>query len=249
MSLSYILLPLLGAFVFLSCTTLPTVITYSEMGPLDKIQENKSIQSVYHFRYQEREFIGFPNVFSPAVFPISPVFASLPVQRGDKILEIGSGTGVLAVLAVLAGAERVVATDINKDAIANTVANAKLHGVAAKIETRLSDVYSAFSKDEKFDVIFWNIPDCHVARKDLSILERAVFDPDYRLLKRYLAESETHLTTNGRLLLGYSTREGEDDRLQDISSHYGWQPHILRKAAPAEGKVSIILYELRKVRS
>ena len=39
------------------------------------------------------------------------------VQPGDRVLDVGTGSGILAIASVLAGAERVVALDIDPDAV------------------------------------------------------------------------------------------------------------------------------------
>ena len=49
--------------------------------------------------------------------------------------------------------------------------------------TRISDVFSALSKDEKFDVIFWNAPFYNVPMLDLTVLQKAVADCNYKKLR------------------------------------------------------------------
>ncbi len=49
--------------------------------------------------------------------------------RGRRVVDVGSGSGVVAVAAALAGAGRVIACDNDPDALAATAANAALNGV------------------------------------------------------------------------------------------------------------------------
>ena len=63
----------------------------------------------------------------------------LPFSPGSDFLEVGSGTGLIAVLAALAGVRRVVALDITPEAVANTRANAEKHGVSGRAEARHGD--------------------------------------------------------------------------------------------------------------
>ena len=53
--------------------------------------------------------------------------------RGRRIIDLGSGSGVAAVAAALAGAGRVVACDIDPAARAATAANAALNGVRVEV--------------------------------------------------------------------------------------------------------------------
>ena len=54
-------------------------------------------------------------------------------------LDLGTGSGILAVAAARLGVARIVAVDEDPDAIAAAAANAELNGVAARIECRLGD--------------------------------------------------------------------------------------------------------------
>lgn len=214
----------------------------------EKLRQNETFKEEYHYRYEGYDFVGFPNVFSPLVFPVSPAFSALPIHHGETFLEIGSGTGTLSILAALRGAKRVVALDINPHAVTNTAKNAKLHGVLGKVDARVSDVFSAIKSGEKFDVIFWNIPDSHAERQSLTLIEQATYDPGYRLLEKYLAESAAHLTKNGRLYLGYSQRPADVDRFLELASKFAWRVSLLRTAETEDGAV-IALYDLRPLAS
>ena len=54
-------------------------------------------------------------------------------------------------------ASKVVATDLNQDAVDDTAYNAKFHDLTHKIETRQGDLFGPVKDDEKFDVIIFNI--------------------------------------------------------------------------------------------
>ena len=58
------------------------------------------------------------------------------VVRGREVLDIGSGSGIVAIAAAMAGAKRVVAAEIDPFAAAAIGLNAALNGVAIAVETR-----------------------------------------------------------------------------------------------------------------
>jgi len=68
--------------------------------------------------------------------------------RDKKVLDFGTGSGVVAIAAMMAGAKEVVACDIDQDALISTRANAKLNGV----QLTLSDDLFAI-EDRDFDVL------------------------------------------------------------------------------------------------
>lgn len=61
------------------------------------------------------------------------------VVAGLNVLDIGSGGGIVAIAAVLAGAERVTALDVDPLAAAACRLNAQLNGTADRIATQTAD--------------------------------------------------------------------------------------------------------------
>lgn len=56
------------------------------------------------------------------------------IRPGDRVLDVGSGSGVLAIAAVLLGASRATGIDIDPETIGNAIENARLNGVAGQVE-------------------------------------------------------------------------------------------------------------------
>ncbi len=107
----------------------------------------------------------FENVFSPKYFGDSQWVAdNLPLAvdvREKKCLEIGTGTGLIAIKLAQAGALKVTATDIVENTLNNAKFNVEQNNLSQIIDLKLGDVFEPV-KDKKFDIIFWNIPftDC-----------------------------------------------------------------------------------------
>lgn len=72
---------------------------------------------------------------------------------GDNVLDIGSGSGILAIASRFLGAKTVIGTDLEEQTIKIAKENARLSGV--DIEFRISDLFS--NVDEKADLIVANI--------------------------------------------------------------------------------------------
>ena len=76
------------------------------------------------------------------------------IMSGDRVLDVGTGSGILSIAAVKLGASEVVAVDIEADAIENARANCVLNGVDTKV------VFGQYSVDRVsgvFDVGVANI--------------------------------------------------------------------------------------------
>lgn len=163
---------------------------------------------------------------------------------------MGSGTGAFSVLAALSGASRVVAIDINPDAVANTKANARLHQVEGKMTMLQGDMFAPLATGDRFDVIFFNIPFCHRSEKDrkLTLLEKSLFDPEHDLLYRFLKEGKDHLSEGGKLLLGYSTTHGDVPLMKRWAKQNGLSVKLLNKEGDeARDFITIELYELKRL--
>jgi release factor glutamine methyltransferase len=186
------------------------------------LSKHEQIEKPGTFTMLEREWDLLPGVFAPIFTGASSLFARwVPYPKGGSFLEVGSGTGLIAVSAALAGCDPVVAVDITEEAVRNTASNARRHGVADRVRALVSDLYDGLP-GQRFDMIFWNsnFVEVPATYTYATPLEQAVFDPDYATHRRYLAQASQHLTARGRLLLGFSSM-GRLARLQDVAAELG----------------------------
>lgn len=76
------------------------------------------------------------------------------VRAGDRVLDVGCGSGVLSIVAIERGAEHVVAIDVAEAAREATAANAERHGVGDAIEASCTPLNEI---DGEFDLVVANI--------------------------------------------------------------------------------------------
>jgi HemK-related putative methylase len=194
------------------------------IGKIDRWTKGKYWVSVLGKR-----FIIYPTVFSPKFFRDSEFFArELPINKGEKLLEIGCGSGIVSICAVGKGAGKVVCVDINPVAVKNTERNAGLHGMAGKIRVLHGDVYNPLLDGERFDSIFWNTPWGLVKKKRLDVYEQSLWDTEYRSTERFIAQSVNHLKARGRLLIGFSSTIGDLKYLALLLKKYGFRWKIVK---------------------
>ena len=55
------------------------------------------------------------------------------IRPGDRVLDVGSGSGVLSIAAALLGASKATGIDIDSETIGNALENARLNGVADRV--------------------------------------------------------------------------------------------------------------------
>lgn len=124
----------------------------------------------------------------------------LVVRPGERVLELGAGLGLAAVLAARAGA-LVVATDVVPAAVDAVRANAALNGVS--VDARLGDGWAPVA-GERFDVVCSNPPQMPTppgAERDDAQAAADNGGPDgWALLDRIIAGAPAHLAPRGRLV-------------------------------------------------
>ncbi|HTZ40771.1 MAG TPA: 50S ribosomal protein L11 methyltransferase [Syntrophales bacterium] len=82
----------------------------------------------------------------------------LDIQPGERVLELGSGSGFLSLTAARLGAGQVVAVDIDPRALESTVENARLNGLSDRIDVRAGSWFEALRQGERFDVMIATPP-------------------------------------------------------------------------------------------
>jgi ribosomal protein L11 methyltransferase len=78
------------------------------------------------------------------------------VRGGERVLDVGTGSGILAVAAARLGAERVLAVDVDEVAVQAARANVEANGLAARIEVAPGSVESA-PAGQTYDLVLANI--------------------------------------------------------------------------------------------
>jgi ribosomal protein L11 methyltransferase len=77
------------------------------------------------------------------------------VRPGMKVLDFGTGSGILAILAAKLGASSVLAIDNDALATENADENTALNGVGSKVKSALGSIEAV--PNEKYDLIFANL--------------------------------------------------------------------------------------------
>jgi ribosomal protein L11 methyltransferase len=77
------------------------------------------------------------------------------LERGMKVLDIGTGTGILSIAAINLGADYATAIDNDEWCLENIQENCRLNNVSEKIDIKISEVDSV--EEIEFDLILANI--------------------------------------------------------------------------------------------
>ncbi len=159
------------------------------------------------------------GVFSPVRGEYVALVADTPLPgmlAGNSVaFDIGTGTGVLAAVLARRGVARVVATDQDERALACARENVARLELGAQVELAKADLFPP----GRAPLIVCNPP--WVPGKPSSALQYAVYDPDSRMLRGFLAGLAAHLEVGGEGWLILSDF-AEHLKLRSRESLLGW---------------------------
>lgn len=163
------------------------------------------------------------DVFSPSIATTNSVdllLRNFPNVKGRRVLDIGTGCGVLAMKAAMEGAKEVIGTELQPHALENAkrnISEAKLGGVVQILNNeRFEDLPGAF------DVIIMNI--VFTERPTDAKQTEELGKRSLGLHRRLLAALPYMLNPDGVVLLGFGSF-GDIETLQQILNNDSLDVH------------------------
>ena len=140
---------------------------------------------------------------------------NLEIENGQSVLEIGTGSGVVAMYASRL-TDKITVTDINFDACQLAEKNFAENGIE-NIEVLFGNLFEPV-KDRKFDVILFNTP--YLPTDDGDVIEDTInyaFDGGLngrKVIDLFLDEVGNHLNDGGIVQMIQSSLSGNEETLQ-----------------------------------
>ena len=154
---------------------------------------------------------------------------NLEVENGKSVLEIGTGSGIVAMYASKL-TDKVTATDINFDAIQLAESNFKANNID-NVELLFGNLFEPV-KDRKFDVILFNTP--YLPTEEGEVIEdnlNYAFDGGLngrKVIVLFLNEVKNHLNDGGIVQLIQSSLSDNDETLNKLDE-LGFIAEIAKK--------------------
>lgn len=207
------------------------------MSDVDEfIRRSLQHKTEYKVVVRGHQFIVHPQVLSPKYsYQSTFILKNWDVENGMSVLDIGTGCGVLAISAALAGATRVTAVDRNTYACDVARKNAESNKVSGIVTVLQSNLFH--SVRGRYDRIVCALPYWNRTPNPRIPLTYAVFDPKYRMARLLLTHAKRYLSRNGRLLVGFST-QGNVRLLEQVMISNGYR--IERKVVETLGHTRIL---------
>jgi release factor glutamine methyltransferase len=167
-----------------------------------------------------------PQVFNPKLLRTGVMLARAALRQPTlpeaTVLDMGTGSGIGAVFAARRAA-RVVAVDINPEAVRCTRLNALLHGVDARVIAYQGDLFAPLA-GERFDLILFNPP--FFRGRARNLLDHAWRSDD--TVERFAASLGDHLLPGGRALVLLSS-DGDEATFLDVFQAHGLRVSVLER--------------------
>jgi len=132
------------------------------------------------------------------------------VKKGDHILDVGTGTGILSIAAIKVGAESALGFDIDEWSYSNANENTLLNNVGDSIIIRQGS-FDIVAPDARYDVILANVNRTAILSMDKELVEHLDKNGTLILSGLLVTEREMILQNKNfrRLDLVHEDKEGE----------------------------------------
>jgi methylase of polypeptide subunit release factors len=174
------------------------------------------------------------TTFAPTT--ISTLVAdAMDVSEGDVVIDVGTGTGVLAIIAAKLGASRVLAVDNSPEVEDVGRANAEAHGVSDRIEFHQGDLFDPIDEGIEADVIIGDVsgvPDSLAAVSGWFPTGVGGGPRGSELPIRMLREAVRRLRPGGRVFLPTGSLQDETAILEAARTVYSKVASLKEKMIP-----------------
>ncbi|WGG49876.1 methyltransferase [Rugamonas sp. DEMB1] len=203
-----------------------------DVSQIDRWQKNrqKAFKAIpatgKTIKYLGKEFLVYPNTFWPFT-DSQPLVRTLKVKPGESTLDVGTGSGVIAVFSCYAGAAKVTAVDINPAALKSAKHNARLHGFDKIMRVKRSNLFDQL-RGETFDVITANLPFRDKEAPD--VVARSQWDTDFQTNTRFFQQVGAHLKPGGRIYFAHSNF-GAVKQIRQLAKENGFSVRAMGSAS------------------
>jgi len=160
---------------------------------------------------------------------------ALEVKPGSVVVDVGTGTGILSIIAAKLGASKVYGVDAADETVEIATANARAHGVADVVEFAQGDMFDPLGPDIEADVVIGDvsgIPDEIASASGWFPSGLAGGPTGAELPMRMIEESKRLLKKGGSLFLPTGSLQDENSIIERARSVFGSMRQLTERNIP-----------------
>ena len=160
---------------------------------------------------------------------------SLEIEDQSVVVDVGCGSGILAIVAAKLGAEKVYGVDTAEDTVAIAAANAEAQGVSGITEFFQGDMFDPLPEGLEVDVVIGDvsgIPDEFAEASGWFPFGLSGGPSGAEVPMRMLDEARSLLPKGGKLFLPTGTIQDEESILEKAKSMFGSVRKLTERQIP-----------------
>jgi release factor glutamine methyltransferase len=217
----------------------------------------KDEEAAYHLNIQAQEIAAMINRTEPFETTVAGVEISvlphvypggidselmseaiLPT-KGLRVLDLCTGTGIVAIKAAMDGAQEVLAVDLNPEAVKNAILNAEKFKLD-NIEVREGSLFEPVG-ETRFDVI--SIVPPFTGKKPANKTEICFWDENNETTRRFFAEYKQHLSPDGKVFLAWANFSSVE-LIENLARKNATKLKLVGSKSLPSGLATFLVYQL-----
>jgi release factor glutamine methyltransferase len=184
------------------------------------------------------EITALPNVYA-GWLDSELMCEVLDIPKDSRVLDLCTGTGVIAIKAAQLGAKNVIAVDLNPEAVKSAILNKNKLGLQ-QVDVREGSLFEPI-KNESFDVIIINPPYINHEASDKT--EICFWDAGNTVTKQFFEEYQSHLNPGGTVYLGWGDF-ADMGLLDELAKRHSVRLDLIGSKATPSGQETFLAYKL-----
>lgn len=160
---------------------------------------------------------------------------ALEIKPGSVVVDVGTGTGILSIIAAKLGASKVYGVDAADETVEIATANAEANGVADRVEFAQGDMFDPLDAEIEADVVIGDvsgIPDQIASASGWFPSGLSGGPTGAELPMRMIEESKRLLKKGGSLFLPTGSLQDENSIIDRAKSVFGSMRQLTERNIP-----------------
>jgi release factor glutamine methyltransferase len=202
-----------------------------------KIDEFRKLSKPYKKHIAGLQLTVLPDVY-PAGTDSVLLSETMIIRKGDTVLDVCTGNGIVALVAAQKGAQRVLGTDLNPAAVRNAKLNRDQLGLQ-HVEFVEADLFP--KEGEQFDVITANVPYSDSPAPDKTAI--CFWDEDHAVLRAFFKDLRRYLKPTGSAFLTWASF-AEPDLPASLAAEHNVEIHLAGSCKSEKSGFEYYVYRL-----